>query len=570
MQDEVTLLNRFNIDVVRPVPRWLKDLIAFPLLRRCTQRILLVTDGGLSFDPLSGFGLSRFAAELAKISPTPVITKAHRRTDPTADKQNFVFDNTITTANYDQIWLFGIETAPVLTNAEFSVLANFMNGGGGLFATGDHENLGYAMGGELPRVRKMRDWATIPMFSNRIDTVTNPGPDHLTQFHDQSDEFPQRIFPHYYGSGNSWSPHPLLRSPVGDIDVMPDHPHESVCLVGPALNAPYNLHGLNFVEFPPVNNAPLAPQIIATSVSAGRFLTDIGKPPTNPRCFGSISVWDGHQVARGRIVCDSTWHHFVNINLDGTEAPPQAGNNRNGLRDTMLNFTPDYHQVAEYYRNIADWIIPSNRRWCRWWYDFVIERYRFPLIEEWRPLPHPCPWEPRVLLGRLVEDALKVNRGRGLAEEIVTAALETAELEDLAQLVRPTRAEDAARDSKAGPLISADELRLGVLGSVFDALVRDLPSSPFDLPKALDRAGHDDERLVKAATEATGSAISMAREFYTDSVRRTLSFMEKATARLAQQTPSPARPQRDQADAKPKSSKKTSSKKKSSKKGSSK
>lgn len=537
--------NEFTIEVVRPLPYWIDDVILWPPLRRCRQRILLVTDGGLSFNPASGFGLSRFVAELAKITPAPTITKAHRRTDPTANKQNFIFDATVTTANYDQIWLFGIETAPVLTNAEFLVLADFMKAGGGLFATGDHENLGYAMGGELPRVRKMRDWSTIPASSNtRIDTVTNPGPDHLAQFDDQSDEFPQRIFPHYYGSGSSWSPHPLLRSPVGDIDVMPDHPHESVCLVGPALNAPYNLHGLNFVEFPLFSGTPLAPEIISTSVSAGRFLTDNYKPPTMPRCFGGISVWDGHKVGAGRIVCDATWHHFININLDGTGASPQMGSNRVGLRDHVtLNFTPDFHQVAEYYRNIADWIIPANRRWCRWWFDIIIERYRFPLIEEWQPLPpHPCPWELRVRLGTLVEDAFKNNRGRGLAEEIATAAIEEAKLEDFAGLIRPTRPEAAAaaRANDVRQLINADEIRRAVLGSVFDAFVRDLPASPSDLPRSLEKTKHDDNLLAQTAIQAAGLAIDSGREYYYESVKRTLSFIERATAtRLKKEAPAP-------------------------------
>jgi len=374
------------------------------------------------------------------------------------------------------------------------------------------------------------------MFFERIDTVTNPGPDKLTQFHDQSDEFPQRIFPHYYGSGNSWSPHPLLRSPRGDIDVMPDHPHESVCLIGPNLGANYNIHGINRVEFPTYLGAPLAPQIIATSVSAGRFLTDLHKPPTTPRCFGSISVWDGHKVFQGRIVCDSTWHHFVNINLDGTGAPPQAGNNRRGLRNAFLQFTPDFHQIAEYYRNIADWIIPSNRRWCIWWYYILEERYRFPLFEEWEPLPpHPCPWEPRVKLGIRVEDALKENRGRGFAEEIVTAAMESANLEDLAGLVRPTLAEEKARTENQRHLINADELRRGVLGSIFDALVRDLPDNPSELPKALERMEHNDELLAKTATEATYSAMEAAREYYYESAKRTLSLMDRSSAMRTKQ-----------------------------------
>lgn len=557
--------NDFIMEDLRAVELYWKDI--YPLLKRCTQRILIVTDGGLNYNPASGFGLSRFVAELAKISPTPVITKANRLADPTADRPNFIFNNTITIANFDQIWLFGADSGPVLTNAEFAVLANFMNAGGGVFATGDHQSLGFAMGGELPRVRKMRDWSSIPMSVNRIDTVTNPGPDRITQFDDQSDEFPQRIFPHFYGSGSSWSPHPLLRSPLGPIDVMPDHPHESVCLIGPALNAPYNLHGLNFTEFPNSGGAPLAPEIIATSVSAGRYLNPpgsiSGKPPTTPRCFGSISVWDGHKVSQGRIVCDSTWHHFVNINLDGTGAVAAPGNNRRGLRNAALVFTQNFHQIAEYYRNIADWIIPANRRWCIIWIYLLIERYRFPLFEEWEPLPpHPCPWDPRVRLGALVEDALRINRGVGFAEEIATSALEIAKVEDFAGLVRPARAETMARDANLQQtLLNPDELRRGVLGSIFDALVRDLPDSPFELAKAIERTGHDDSRLHQAVIDATRSSINAARDYYAESIRRTTSFISGPTFVVAGEAPEPKPSKKVGAKAKP--AKRSASKKRS-------
>ena len=29
------------------------------------------------------------------------------------------------------------------------------------------------------------------------------------------------------------------------------------------------------------------------------------------------ATYDGHRADVGRVVCDSTWHHFVNVNLTG-------------------------------------------------------------------------------------------------------------------------------------------------------------------------------------------------------------------------------------------------------------
>jgi hypothetical protein len=500
---------------IRPVPDWWK--VVSPFFVRCTPRVLVVTDS-LSFGS-ADFGLSRFLAELAKAVPAPAIT--------TKTHGGWKFDDgTVTTANYDQIWLFGA-TGLALTDAEVRAIANFMDAGGGLFATGDHATLGRALCGDLPRVRKMRDWQNVPMEIERIDTVTNPGPDHLTQFDDQSDDLPQRIFPHYYGAGGSWSVHALLRSPLGDIDVLPDHPHESVCFVGANLAQRYTLHGLDLDEFPVVGGAPLAPEVVAWSVSAGRYLnppgTIVGKPPTTPRIFGAVSAWDGHRVQRGRVVCDATWHHFININLDGTGAVAAAGNARNGLRSgSPLTFTPDFHQVAQYYRNILDWLTPPTRRWCRWWIDLVLERYRFPLFEEFRPLPdpHPCPWDPRVALGADVEAALERALGAGAVADIVTAALETADLAELAAYVRPLATGDPSADKRTRALVDGIELRRGILGSVADALLRDLPPSPDSLADHLPD-DHDDAALDRRVAVATREAWAAARDHYKQLIKST-------------------------------------------------
>lgn len=516
-----------------------------PFLKRfyfgpCRQRILIVADGQLNFDPFNSFGLSRLIEQLNLNAPSPTITTAHRSNDPSADLPNFRFDTAatpVTTGSYDQIWLFGIDpSTPQASFApEVAVIAAFMNGGGGVFATGDHGSLGYNLCGELPRIRKMRDWQNTPMTVERIDTVTNPGRDRRTEFDDQSDELPQRIFPQYYGAQQTWHPHPLLRSPLGDIDVLPDHAHESQCYVGSDLHLRYTEHQLDFPEFPSNGAGPLAPEVVAWSVSAGRYLnppgTIVGKPPTTPRLFGAIAAWDGQQVGAGRIVCDATWHHFVNINLDGTGAVPDAGGNaRSGLRDPMTGaWTTDFHQIAEYYRNIVDWLVPVNRRWCFWWVWFLIELFREPLIEEWQPLPpHPCPWEPRLQLGALVESSFAANRGNGFATELAAEALTLAGLGPIAALVRPELATNG--DKERGTLIDPAELRQGVVGSVFDALVRNLPRDPDELERAFEEA-HDDEAIAERVATATRDAIASAWDHYGDAAERTLRFVEDARHR---------------------------------------
>ena len=475
------------IDILKIDPRWLDILTERFRWRRCAQRVLVVTDG-LSFGT-GDFGLSTFLGELAKAYPAPVIT-----THLAAGKKLGVdYDD------FDQVWLFGYSGAN-LDADEIAELTTFMNRGGGVFATGDHEMLGFGLCGAIPRVRGMREWSAIPMVVERIDTVTNPGTNGTYQFSDQGDRFPQRIHPVFVGSGSAWAPHPLLRA-ARVIDVLPDHPHESVCYGG----ADTRSTG----DFP----AGFLPEVVAWSVSAGRYLDDVGKPPTTPKLFGAISAYDGHPAGQGRIVCDATWHHFVNLNLLGLQDPPGT-------------FTEDFHQIAAYYRNVLDWLTPPQRRWCRWWIDLVLARYATRLFEEYVPLPpHPCPWEPRLELGRRVEAVLAANAGAGAGWDLVTAALDATDLGPLIDLVRPRSAADheLRRVDDEAHLLPIADLRAGVLGSIFDALVSALPPSPDQFDG--DGGDHEDEAIFRYAVEAAIAAGYAARDYYTRAAKRTLELV---------------------------------------------
>lgn len=445
----------------------------WPWFVRCRPRILVVTDGALNYYETgfpAHFGLTRFVQAISQSSLQPLITLAHRSGSPSPVSiygtsypvlTAFKFDTAataVTVANYDEIWMFGFDGGN-LPAAEVQKIADFMNAGGGVFATGDHASLGQAMGGQLPRVRHMREWSSIPMGSetgpiarDRIDTIVDPGVGGVYDFDDQSDEIPQRIYPNYDVAWNvgTWTAtlHPLLRLPgaplnrtdssgfVLDIDVLPDHAHESVCYeVSPtskaaALNGAYNVAGVgSFQEFPSAASGPgrIGSKIVAFGVSGGRSVQNgVWKPPVNPRMFGIISAFDGHAGAPyagtarpGRIVCDSTWHHFVNINLDGTN----SGRNALGL-GSGVNFLPSIHlqKIYQYYKNIVDWLMPANRIWCWFWIHWVWLRFHPRLIEELvevRKFKDPSDFEG---LGR---DALRVldtayGTGRG-ADAIATA-----------------------------------------------------------------------------------------------------------------------------------------------------
>ena len=494
----------------------LHDLTRISLFqRRCKPKVLVVTDGGLNYLSNDGFGLSRFIEAIGHHSSAtlkPAITLAHRgahSANVTIGGTNYSVDTgfdfssaspAVTLSNYDQIWLFGISSSGSISDSEIQVIADFMNSGGGVFATGDHASLGATINAKLPRIRHMRNWnaasnggvpmgtEALPLARERIDTISSPGVDSQYQFHDQSDDIPQRIYPNYTVTGtggNDWtaSIHPVLRLPGAsvsrspmngnfanstglgagsllfshDIDVLPDHPHESECFEISAnvnlsaLNGTYNEAGMSFAEFPDKasGGGKVGAEILAFAVSGGRTVYNFGiwKPPVRPRMFGAMSGFDGHQAnplpgnaARpGRIMCDATWHHFVNINLDGTDS------DREGMGSwTGTAFTPSANllKIYKYYQNMISWLQPSNRIWCRWLIILEHTLIRAELREELLDTSHLKTVEDITIFGRNLSGMIDHLNGTGTALDIVRDALrESNDDEDFGRMLDPSAAE---------------------------------------------------------------------------------------------------------------------------------
>jgi hypothetical protein len=427
------------------------DLIYPILIRPCTVRILMVTDSGGSFG-MADFGLGELLNVLS-VSPGPwvrfAVTKANRISDATADISNFRFDAQ-DLSRFDEIWLFGVGRGNqlALSDAELRVLAQFMDGGGGVFATGDHEDLGLPMSGRIPRVRSMRKWYWPNAGPNgeppappvdgpdRLDTL-RPGNDPGYQFDDQSDDIPQTISARLYSGGTfSWIkrfyPHPLLCGPAGPINVLPDHPHEGECYVPADLTATFTFDGYTTEEYPALpNGRRLAPDVIAWStVLGGRSAIDV-KGPVNPRTFGAIGSYDGHRAGVGRVVVDATWHHFFNINLIGAMGTPDP------IKSKGFYATPQglaaYEEIKAYFRNIAVWLARPSRIACMRWRATWALRWHHQLLIELRPA-HDGEGLVRLDLAELVRigSAARDVLGR-LATHCQALSLQL----DLVELVRP-------------------------------------------------------------------------------------------------------------------------------------
>ncbi|MFT3825439.1 MAG: hypothetical protein QM731_16085 [Chitinophagaceae bacterium] len=365
---------------------YVKDiLIPLKLFLPCQLKLLIVTDGSGSFDTTASFGLGHFLkvftadpANVATDNPASyvrfTVKTAHRGGLP-ADFTNFKFD-THALKQYDQIWLFGVDAfGAALTDKELKAIATFMNEGGGVFATGDHEDLGVKMCGSLPRIRCMRRWwfttpdplgspAAPPSTGTNHNTITdNPATpvneEGVSTF--QSDNYPQNIFPRYR---RVWSgpflrkrvfPHPLLCGPNGVIKVMPDHMHEGRCDIYNDFARTLTFDSYSFKEFPDTTGT--------TSKELPKVIADNLNQLTNLK-FESISVYDGHNTDKaGRIVCDATWHHFFNINLIGFEA--SRARVRGGIGNAEdARAENDYKNIRAYYRNIAYWISRRADQTC--------------------------------------------------------------------------------------------------------------------------------------------------------------------------------------------------------------
>ncbi len=477
-----------------PIPFPGRDIFT-TLFKECTPRILVVSDG-LSFDGAE-FGLSDFVNTLKATTihgMTPIVKTAHTGSTA-ADITNFTFtSSSLNIKTYDVLFLFGIASAPALPAAEVDVIAQFMQAGGGVFATGDHAELGKALCNGIPRIRNMRYWSNPDVPSaGGIDRISTnlPGPDNVYSFGDQSDSIPQRIYPRYYPGATpaDSKPHYLLQHPTKKIiEVFPDHPHEGECVVPTNLATTFTVNGASVPEWPnDTLGNQVVPELVALSMSAGGGFP--GKQPLVPRSFGAIGAYDGHAAKVGRATVDATWHHFINVNLIASSAGPG------------LAADPDVlDRVHTYFRNTAEWLMPRKRRRCLRWPLLRKALELYPL-REIIPIPPGDPFKDVRAAGELGQEVRTT-----LARFFTPAALAALEEdlvdvhdEKLAALLRPS-AQQSFTQTMARSAVPIDFIQRAALGAATATIAQQLPLDG-DLGKDLEKAGGTDG--LEAAVQRT-------------------------------------------------------------------
>lgn len=297
-----------------------------------TVRLLIVAHGR----PELGRVLEAVTTELPYHISIDVTTARHassRGPDGT-DLTGFRFTAT-DLAEYDQVWLVTTGGAPDLAPGELTALWAFMQGGGGVFATGD----GAALYRRIPRVHGMRNWSR----SSGAGAVPNS---------------PVVVKPVHHPVG--WpalgrpesAPHPVMCGRDGPITVLPPPSTRGRVEPGSAidLTAGVDVEGTVVEEFPDAT----APAVIAMGAGAGSG-GDEGAGD-----FNLVSAYDGHRAGVGRIVVDATGHHLFAATVEQLVGPHDAVRaviSANGTPSVeQVSLADHWRQIKDYFQNVAIWL----------------------------------------------------------------------------------------------------------------------------------------------------------------------------------------------------------------------
>lgn len=223
----------------------------------------------------------------------------------------------------DQVWLFAVDTVGALSDQDAEAIHAFRAKGGGLLLTRDHEDMGASL-------LKLGGVGRAHHFNS-----ANCEPDPARRVRD--DQATSYIsWPNYHSGANGdyqviETPaieHPLVSRPDGwPIEFLPAHPHEGV------------------VSVPP-DHAGAATEIIR------------GRSKITGNQFGIAVAFSGEALAGGsplgRAVAQSTFHHFVDPNLDPDEPLPSFCAEKPG---TSMNDNPAaLRDSLRYIENLAGWL----------------------------------------------------------------------------------------------------------------------------------------------------------------------------------------------------------------------
>jgi hypothetical protein len=230
--------------------------------------------------------------------------------------------STLDASDYDQLWLFGVDVGNGLSNNECKAIQGFRQRGGGVLTSRDHQDLGISfcsLGGiGAAHHFHSKNPETDPG-RRRVDDTESPAIS-WPNYHSGSNGDFQRIVP-------AKPIHPLMQNDdneSGVIEMLPAHPHEG------AVSVPAN--GEN-----------------ARVVAKGRSKYT-GKE------FNLVVVFESspRTGTKGRAVADSSFHHFLDYNIDPTRGCPSFVTEKPGYG--ILENAQAMEDMKTYVRNLAAWL----------------------------------------------------------------------------------------------------------------------------------------------------------------------------------------------------------------------
>ena len=227
--------------------------------------------------------------------------------------------STIDRSDFDELWLFAVDTGDGLNPEDCAAIGRFRKMGRGLLVTRDHMDLGRS-------VCTLGGVAAAHFFHS-----TNQEPDEMRRVIDDH-ETGNILWPNYHSGANGdfqaigtvGEPHPLLRDPAaagGLIRYLPSHPHEGA------------------VGAPPEDSAA---RVIATGISK-----------VSGRAF-NIAVAFEPSAAGGPGLAESTFHHFADYNWDPSRGCPSFVSEKPG--DGLAHSPEAQQSVRHYMKNLALWL----------------------------------------------------------------------------------------------------------------------------------------------------------------------------------------------------------------------
>lgn len=222
-------------------------------------------------------------------------------------------------SDFDQLWLFAVDTGDGLTSEDCESISQFRRRGGGLMVTRDHMDLGSS-------IYNLSGVGAAHHFHTR-----NCEPD--AGRHCVDNPFSPNIsWPNYHSGANGdfqrirsvGSIHPVMRdrwSATGVVQYLPAHPHEGA------------------VSAPPGD-------------ATGRVVME-GRSSVSGRRY-NIAVAFERSAHGGKAIAQSTFHHFADYNWDPSAGCPSFVTEPAG--DGIVRFTEALRSTKQYIRNVAFWL----------------------------------------------------------------------------------------------------------------------------------------------------------------------------------------------------------------------